>query len=487
MNVAFRDVVNKLPGDGILRREADDAVLTPEGWMIGGVRLGVAGVLGFSGNRVVTAVWGVVTVRVDGDIVLLVEVFATSAFTFWIVGVASADTLNGGKFEGSNDWWGIMAVREVSRGVWAVLVLLYEGIEVLIVSPWSRLLTLEKGGVLGILWDGSGGGGDLYRVFGFGLPRGLLVFFGDVFTDTNFDAIFFSLISFGIGGTGGTPFCPATTMRDFRLDAFVASRKIVFGEGWPDDIVPDADDPIPESRNESRFEGGDGDGVLEGVVCVFNVGSRVAFNGAANFFSNVDEVSVGRGSSSLVMIVWDADCGGWLSRLASLLASVGLIVLAPRPLAPGMKLVRRAWEPSFGATESLVRALDGDIGSFSMLAFLRLGVETTTFPVLSVVGGPMEDIVAEVLGPMRFCGEDRFTGDRKEVDIDSLCPNSRSEGIGDEEGKGMLLRSRDFVDDDIVSVFPKGILYDPERDSFGGDEREVTLRGRSVESLPPKA
>jgi len=48
-----------------------------------------------------------------------------------------------------------------------------------------------------------------------------------------------------------------------RRDAFAASRKTVFGEGCPEDIVPEADDPIPESRNESRFDGGDGDGVLE--------------------------------------------------------------------------------------------------------------------------------------------------------------------------------------------------------------------------------
>ena len=161
----FRDAASRLPGDGILRREeAADAVLTPEGWIIGGVKLGVAGVLGwFRGKRVVrAAVWGVVIVRFGGVVVPpeLAEVFATSALTFWTVGVASADTLNGGKLDGSNDWRVIMVVREDSRGVWA-LELIYEGIEVLSVSPWSRDLRLKIGGVLGILWEGSGGGGDL--------------------------------------------------------------------------------------------------------------------------------------------------------------------------------------------------------------------------------------------------------------------------------------------------------------------------------------
>jgi len=46
-----------------------------------------------------------------------VEVFATRALTFWIVGVARAETLNGGRFEGSN-WRGRIVVREEdSRGV----------------------------------------------------------------------------------------------------------------------------------------------------------------------------------------------------------------------------------------------------------------------------------------------------------------------------------------------------------------------------------
>jgi hypothetical protein len=117
-----------------------------------------------------------------------------------------------------------------------------------------------------------------------------------------FDATGFSLSSFGIGGTGGTPFCPATTTKDFRLDAFAVSRNTVFGEGWPDE-VPEAEDPMPESGNESRFEGGDGDGLRDAVICVFNVGSRVVFIGAANFFSNDEALRVGRGSSSLTMIV----------------------------------------------------------------------------------------------------------------------------------------------------------------------------------------
>ena len=48
---------------------------------------------------------------------------------------------------------------------------------------------------------------------------------------------------------------------------------------------------------------------------------------------------------------------------------MGLIVLAPSPLAPGMKLVRRECGLSLGASESLFRALAGDIGSFSTVAF----------------------------------------------------------------------------------------------------------------------
>ena len=140
----------------------------------------------------------------------------------------------------------------------------------------------------------------MYRGLGFGLPLGLLVFLGDIFT---FAATFLSLISLGIGGTGGTPFCPATTTRDFRREDFAASRNSVFGEGWPDDIVPEADDPIPESLRESRFDVGDGEGVLDPGFEFFKVGRRVEFIGTANFFSNVDAVRVGRGSSSLTMMV----------------------------------------------------------------------------------------------------------------------------------------------------------------------------------------
>lgn len=147
----------------------------------------------------------------------------------------------------------------------------------------------------------------MYRGLGFGLPRGLFVFLGDVLTLPTFAVMFFSLISLGMGGTGGTPFCPATTTRDFRREDFAASRNTVFGDGWPEDIVPDADEPIPESRSESRLDGGEGEGVLDGGFEVFSVGSRVVFIGAANFFSKVDAVRVGRGSSSLTMMVWFVD------------------------------------------------------------------------------------------------------------------------------------------------------------------------------------
>lgn len=58
--------------------------------------------------------------------------------------------------------------------------------------------------------------------------------------------------------------------------------------------------------------------------------------------------------------------------------------------------------------------------------------------------------------------------------MDSLCPNSRSEGIGDVEGAAMLLRSRGNVDELEESFLSRGVLYDPERDNFGGDEREVS-------------
>jgi len=90
---------------------------------------------------------------------------------------------------------------------------------------------------------------------------------------------------------------------------------------------------------------------------------------------------------------------------------VGLIVLAPSPLAPGIKLVRLECIPSFETIESLFRALEGDNGSFSTLAFLRLGVAgTANFPGLSV-GGPMNDIVADVAVPARLWGGGRLTGD----------------------------------------------------------------------------
>jgi hypothetical protein len=78
---------------------------------------------------------------------------------------------------------------------------------------------------------GKGGGGDLYRGLGFGLACGLLTVLGEVFAPDLLLEGFLSERSFGKGGTGGTPFCPPTTMRDFRLDDLVASRKRVLGEG----------------------------------------------------------------------------------------------------------------------------------------------------------------------------------------------------------------------------------------------------------------
>lgn len=77
----------------------------------------------------------------------------------------------------------------------------------------------------------------------------------------------------------------------------------MLGDGWPDDIVvPDAEDPIPESGSESRFDGGEGEGVLDGMICVFRVDSRAAVIGAANFFSKAEDVRAGSGSSSLTIM-----------------------------------------------------------------------------------------------------------------------------------------------------------------------------------------
>jgi len=78
----------------------------------------------------------------------------------------------------------------------------------------------------------------------------------------------------------------------------------VLGEGWPEDIVvPEAEEPIPESGRESRFDGGEGEGVLDVLVlCVFRVDRRAGFIGAANFFSKAEAVRAGSGSSSLTII-----------------------------------------------------------------------------------------------------------------------------------------------------------------------------------------
>lgn len=162
-------------------------------------------------------------------VMVVVAVFATRAFTFCTVGVARADTLYGGRFAGSRDCRDRIVVLEVSRGVCETLGLVYAGIEVLNVRPRSRPL---KVGVFGTDWVvGRGGGGDFNRGLGFGLLLGLLVFFGEDFMVLTLDGTLISLSSLGIGGTGGMPCRPGSTMRDFRLDAFVASRKTVFGEG----------------------------------------------------------------------------------------------------------------------------------------------------------------------------------------------------------------------------------------------------------------
>jgi len=194
---------------------------------MGGVRLGVVGDPRFRGKRIATAVCGVVTVRAGGVVVPLVEVLATRAFTFCTVGVAKVGTFSGGRFKGSSDCLGkAMVLEEDSLAVKEALLLTYAGIEVLKVNPRSLPFKLEIGGVLGTDWDGRGGGGDLYRGLGFGLPRGLLpLLFGDVLRGTTLADRLFSLNAFGMGGTGGTPFCPPTTTRDFLFeDLLVASR-----------------------------------------------------------------------------------------------------------------------------------------------------------------------------------------------------------------------------------------------------------------------
>jgi hypothetical protein len=137
--------------------------------------------------------------------------------------------------------------------------------DVLSVSPRSRALRGVTVGVFGMLCVGRGGGGDLYRGLGLGLPLGLLAALGEVLALATLDVMLLSLNSLGSGGTGGTPFCPATTTSDFRLEDFEASRNTEFGDGCPEEFVPEAEEPKPESPNESRFEVGDGEGVLEDV------------------------------------------------------------------------------------------------------------------------------------------------------------------------------------------------------------------------------
>jgi hypothetical protein len=160
----------------------------------------------------------------------LVDVFATRAFTFCTVGVAKVGTFSGGRFRGSSDCLGNTAVLEDgSRAVREALLLTYAGIEVLNVNPRSLPFILERGGVFGTD-EGSGGGGDLYLGLGFGLVRGLLLLlllllFGEVLSETTLADRLFSLSSFGMGGTGGTPFCPPTTTKDFRFEDLLAASR----------------------------------------------------------------------------------------------------------------------------------------------------------------------------------------------------------------------------------------------------------------------
>jgi hypothetical protein len=131
-------------------------------------------------------------------------------------------------------------------------------------------------------------------------------------------------------------------------------------------------------------------------------------------------------------------------------ASVGLIVLAPKPLAPGKKLVLRETE-SLTPKDNLFRAEEGDIGSFSTVVFCREGnAGTANVPTFSFAG-PINEPIIEDAVPIRLCGEGPLTG--YEVDIDILCPNSRKLGEGDEGGGiAMLFRSRrdenEFIDVD---------------------------------------
>jgi hypothetical protein len=87
-------------------------------------------------------------------------------------------------------------------------------------------------------------------------------------------------------------------------------------------------------------------------------------------------------------------------------------VRAPRPLAPGIKLVRRECVPSFTPRESLFRAAEGDIGSCSRFDFFLLGARFSVagagiLLTLDVVvdGGGMLDIVRDWVGAARLVGD----------------------------------------------------------------------------------
>jgi hypothetical protein len=95
---------------------------------------------------------------------------------------------------------------------------------------------------------------------------------------------------------------------------------------------------------------------------------------------------------------------------------VGLIVLAPSPLAPGKKLVLRETE-SFIPRDNLFRADAGDIGSFSSEFFCREGNAGTANPPdfsFAIVEGITEAV------PVRLCGEGPLLGCGNEVDTESL-------------------------------------------------------------------
>lgn len=124
------------------------------------------------------------------------------------------------------------------------------------------------------------------------------------------------------------------------------------------------------------------------------------------------------------------------------------------------------------------------MGSFSTLVLWRLViVDADSLLVLSMVGGPIE--VTEDDVPVRLWGANDLLCSG--VDMDNLCPNSLKIGLGDDEGgTATLLRSRT---DERLRPFSRDVLWDPDRDSFGGDIRELSrlASDSSDEPLPPNA